>query len=322
MIKKRIALKAAVLAVSLAAAMMWAARQAYPSSTDLLQFLPDGTGVVVVDFDKVTASSLWSSGANQKGIKDTLEKFQPGIGDIVNPSDIRAIAVAIEGFDFKNVAGVATGSFDQSDILARLKADTRVKLTSEKYKGLDLHHVSLTDAPGSKRDSAFAFHDANTVIVGTANGVRAAVDAKLSGKNSMAQNAKLTAALAEVQPAAIRFALAAPSAISGLQSGELPIPDLSSISLIFGTIDLSSGVDFNATLRSDSGEHAKSIAERLNGLLSMAKGFLGSAGDPKFAPFVEVLKTVNITNAETDIKVTGNLPMELLNTLLGGNRKI
>lgn len=318
MTAKRMAIKATVLALSLTAAVVWAAQSAQPSSTDLLQFLPDGSGVVVVDFDKVTTSSVWSSSANQKGIKDTLEKVQPGITELVNLSDIRMMVVAVGGFDLNNIAGVATGNFNQSDILSRLSANTKIKLSSEKYKGLELQRIAFLSGSGSGKDAAFAFYDATTLIAGTANGVRAVIDTKLSGKNSMAQNAKLTAALAEVQPAAIRFAFTPTSAIT---SSELPIQNFSSISLIFGTIDLASSVDLNATLRSDSGEHAKSIADSLNGLLSMAKGYLGAAGDPKWAPFAEALKTVNITNAEGDIKITGNLSMDLLNTLLGVNRK-
>ena len=319
MINKRIGVQLTALAAFITAIGIWSARPAYPSSTELLQFLPDGTGVVVVDFDKVTASTLWSS--SQKGIRDTLEKFQPGISDLVNPEDIRAVAVALEGLELKNVTGVVTGSFNQSEVLGRLKSNSRINLTSEKYKNLDLYHVGSSNA-SAKRDLAFAFYEAGTLIVGTPSGVRAAIDTKVTGKNSIAQNSKLTAALAEVQPAAVRFALTnTPAMTSGLQSGELPVPDFSTISLIFGTIDLGSGMDFNATLRSDTGEHAKSIAERLNALLSMAKGFLGGAGDPKFAPFLEVLKTVNISSAEADVKVTGNLPMEVLSTLLGGNRK-
>jgi len=317
MTARKIAIKATALALSLTAAVVWAAQSAHPSSTDLLQFLPDGSGVVIVDFDKVTTSSVWSSSANQKGLKDTLEKVQPGITELVNFSDIRTMAVATQGFDLNNIAGVATGNFNQSEILSRLRANTKIKLSSEQYKGLELQLITIQDGSGSRKDAAFALYDATTLIAGTARGVRAVVDTKLSGKNSMAQNAKLTAALAEVQPAAIRFALTSTSAIT---SSELPIQNFSSISLIFGTIDLTSSVDFSATLRSDSGEHAKSIAESLNGLLSMARGYLG-AGDPKLAPFAELLKTVTITNAEADIKVTGNLSMDLLNTLLGVNRK-
>ena len=315
---KKYAFQATALALTLTAVVGWAARPAANSSADLLQFLPDGSGVILVDFQKVTASSLWSSG--QKSIKDTLEKIEPGTADLLNLKDIQTMAVAIQGLSIDNFLGVATGTFNQSAILAQLKTDQKIKLSTEKYKNVDVH-LAATVA-GSKHDVSFAFYDASTIIVGKPAGVRAAIDTKLGEKTSIAQNAKLTGALAEVPPSAIKFALVpTPAMTSGLQSNDLPFPDFASIKLVFGAVDLASGLDLTATLRTDTGEQAKSIADRLNGLLSMAKGYLGAAGNSKLAPAFEALKTVNITNTDTDVRITGSVPMDLLNSLLGANRK-
>lgn len=318
---KRFALQATALALTLTAVVAWAARPGYHSSADLLQFLPDGSGVIVVDFQKVISSSVWSAG--QKSIKDTLEKIQPGTSDLINPAEIQAMAVAIQGgLDLDNVVGVASGTFNHSDVLAGLKADQKIKLATEKYKNIDVYTASQAATSGSRKDVSFAFYDSGTVVVGKTAGVRASIDTKLGERSSIAQNAKLTGALAEVPPSAIKFALVPTTAMtSGLQANDLPLPDFSSIKLIFGAVDLASGLDLTATLRSDTGEHAKSIADRLNGLLSMAKGYLGAVGDSKMRPAVEALKTVNISNADTDVKITGSLPMDLLNSLLGINRK-
>ena len=315
---KRYAFQATALALTLTAVVGWSARPVANSSADLLQFLPDGSGVILVDFQKVTASSLWSSG--QKSIKDTLEKIEPGTADLINPTDIQTMAVAIQGLGMDNVVGVATGTFNQSAILARLKADTKIKLSTEKYKNVDVHLASAV--AGSKHDVSFAFYDPSTIIVGKSAGVRASIDTKLGERTSMAQNAKLTGALAEVPPSAIKFALVpTPAMTTGLQANDLPFPDFASIKLVFGAVDLASGLDLTATLRTDTGEQAKSIAERLNGLLSMAKGYLGAAGNAKLAPAVEALKTVNITNADADVRITGSVPMDLLNSLLGSKAK-
>lgn len=317
---KRYAFQATALALTLTAVVAWAARPAVNSSADLLQFLPDGSGVILVDFQKVTASSLWSSG--QKSIKDTLEKIEPGTADLINPTDIQTLAVAIQGLSMDNVVAVATGTFNQSAILARVKADPKIKLSSEKYKNVEVHLASPVAVSASKHDVSFAFYDASTIIIGKSAGVRASIDTKLGEKASIAQNAKLTGALAEVPPSAIKFALVpTPAMTNGLQSNDLPFPDFASIKLVFGAVDLASGLDLTATLRTDTGEQAKSIAERLNGLLSMAKGYLGAAGNSKLAPAVEALKTVNITNTDADVRITGSVPMDLLNSLLGSKAK-
>jgi hypothetical protein len=318
-VMKKFALQATALALTLTAVVGWAARPVANASADLLQFLPDGSGVILVDFQKVIASSLWSSG--QKSIKDTLEKIEPGIADLINPTDIQTMAVAIQGLSMDNVVAVATGSFNQSAVLARLKADTKIRVSTEKYKNIDVHLASSVGT-GSKNDVTFAFYDASTVIVGKSAGVRASIDTKLGERASMAQNAKLTGALAEVPPSAIKFALVpTPAMTTGLQSNDLPFPDFASIKLVFGAVDLASGLDLTAILRTDTGEQAKSIAERLNGLLSMAKGYLGAAGNTKLAPAVEALKTINITNADADVRITGSVPMDLLNSLLGSKVK-
>ena len=317
---KRYAFQATALALTLTAVVGWAARPAANSSADLLQFLPDGSGVILVDFQKVTASGLWSSG--QKSIKDTLEKIEPGTSDLINPTDLQTMAVAIQGLSMDNVVAVATGIFNQSAVLARLKADQKIKLSTEKYKNVEVHLASPVATPGSKHEVSFAFYDTSTIIVGKSAGVRASIDTKLGERTSIAQNAKLTGALAEVPPSAIKFALVpTPAMTNGLQSNDFPFPDFASIKLVFGAVDLASGLELTATLRTDTGEQAKSIAERLNGLLSMAKGYLGAAGNSKLAPAFEALKTINITNTETDVRITGSVPMGLLNSLLGANRK-
>ena len=48
----------------------------------------------------------------------------------------------------------------------------------------------------------------------------------------------------------------------------------------------------------------------------MAKAYMGSSTDPKMTAFNEALKTVTISGADIDVKITGNLPMELLSQVL------
>ena len=86
--------------------------------------------------------------------------------------------------------------------------------------------------------------------------------------------------------------------------------------MIFGSVDVATGIDLNATLRSDTAEHARALATQLNGLLEMARGFLGAGNDPKMASLVAALKTITITGNDMDVRITGSLPMEVLGQLL------
>src|SRR5262249_42426703 len=149
-----------------------------------------------------------------------------------------------------SAVAVASGSFNPSAILAKLRDNSKVKLTSEKYEAIDLYRV--VSASGTNHsDISFAFYDNSTAVVGPAAGVKSAIDVHAGKKPSMAKNSTLDQAMAQNAAAAIRFAMVPPNgSLSSLESSKMPLPDLSSINLIFGTVGVSSAVDINATLRS------------------------------------------------------------------------
>ena len=318
------------------------ASSAAPLGDDLLRYLPDGTAVAVMDFQKITGSTLWATFSSQQKFKDTFEKAESEISDLgVKLTDVRALALVFPAVNMSNPTLAITGGFDQNVLLERLRSSAKFKLTSEKYKGFDLHKVKsiAPAAPAAsskeqseskhalgtaalKSENAFAFHDSNTIITGTLEAVRASIDVMTGASPSIAQNRLLAEALAQNPSAAIRFAISLTPAMTGaLQSSDLPVPDFSSVKLIFGAIDVSSGVDLNATLRNDTAEHAKSIADRLNGLLAMAKGYLGAAQNAKSAPIVGALNTVNIVSVDIDVKITGSVPVDLLNSLFASSER-
>src|SRR5262249_29882727 len=148
----------------------------------------------------------------------------------VKLSDLRTVAIVFPAGKMTNPTIAMTGAFDQSDLLARLGASSKVKLTSEKYKNYDIYkaksmpaiaaqskkgHPSMTAA--NSDETAFVFHDANTIVLGSAEGVRASIDVKTGAKPGVAKNEKLAGALAQNPTAAIRFALViTPAMTSGL----------------------------------------------------------------------------------------------------------
>jgi hypothetical protein len=310
------------------------------SGAELLPLLPDGNAVIVIDMHRVTTSSLWSAISSQDKIKSNLDKANAELSDLgVRLSDLQTVALVFPGASMNNPVVAVTGGFDQTDLLTRIRANAKIKLTSEKYKNYDIYQVESVPtatkdqagankpAAGSdnasptakpKNDGSFAFYDAKTVVVGSTESVRASIDTKAGARASVAQNAKLTEALAQNPAAAIRFALnVTPGLTSGIEASQLPLPDFSSVKMIFGSIDLASGIDLLATLRSDTAENAKNIADRLNGLLEMVRGYLSTMNnDPKLSGLVGALKSVSVTGSDIDVKISGNLPMEALAAIL------
>jgi hypothetical protein len=300
------------------------------SGSDLLQLLPDGNILAVIDVQRMTTSSLWATLSTQPKLKPTLDKMQSDISEIgVRLSDIQTVALVFSGKDFANPTVAVTGSFDQAAVLSQLRSNSKIRLTSEKYKSYDVYRSEPVPAPttgapakpgapapvNKTDETSFFFYDSKTAVVGSAASVRASLDTRSGSRASVAQNAKLTEAIAQNSAAAIRFAInVTPSMANGLSSS-LPIPDFSSVNLIFGAIDVASGVDLNATLRNDTADHAKSVAERLNGLLMMVKGFLTSAGDPKMSAVNDALKSVSIVGNDIDVTITASLPQEFFTQL-------
>ena len=337
---RKIAFLIMLVAIAVVAGVRLSPARSATRAVALLDALPDGAAVAVIDFQKIAGSSLWVAINAQDKLKREIDKAQSEMADLgVRLSDVHTVALVFPGAGLNSPTVALAGGFERNDLLARLRASGKVKLTTEKYKDLDIYRAgSMAAAVPSKElsgtkparagvsavtkdETSFVFYDASTLVIGSLDAVRASIDVKTGARPGLTQNSRLTEALAQNPAAAIRFAFAlTPAMTNGLRSGDLPV-DFSSITLIFGTIDVGSAIDLNATLRSDSAEHAKSISERLNALLTMASGFLGSMGDPKMAPIAEALKTVNIISADADVKITGNLPMELLNSLLSLSTK-
>jgi hypothetical protein len=245
-----------------------------------------------------------------------IQKAESELSSIgLKVSDLAGVAVAIPVTPSTSAVAVASGSFNPSDILAKLRDNSNVKLTSEKYKGLDVYRVVSTSTTNHS-DVSFAFYDSGTAVVGPATGVRSAIDVHLGDKPSMAKNANLDQVMTQNASAAIRFALIPPNgSLSSIQSDKIPLPDFSSVNLIFGTVAVTSAVDINATLRSDTADHAKAISSQLNSLLSMAKGFVSSS-NPKTAPIAEALKTVTINENGGDVTISASLSKDVLSQLI------
>ena len=304
------------------------ARPAGLQGGELLAALPDGNAAFVVDVKRVLSSSLWATISSHDPAKGALERMQSEMSEIgVKLTDISSVAIVFQGGGGKDAVVAANGTFNQNDLLARLRTDQKIKLTSEKYKNFDIYTVKGVSPaepkhPGENFDASFWFCTDGIVVAGPVSGVRAAIDVKTGQRAGIAQNEKIGAALAQNSTAAARFAIVlTPGMMGAMQSSDFPLPDFSTISMAFGAIDIGSGVDLNLTLRSDTAEHAKSIADSLNGLLGMARGFLGAAaGDAKGKALAGALKSVTINGVDADVKITGNLSAEVLAEVLHSAR--
>jgi hypothetical protein len=304
------------VAVVLVAQAGWA--QPVPQAgNDLLQYLPNGNGAIVVDMRKVTSSGVWQTLSSRNPIKNALAGMEGQVSDLgLKLSDIHDVAIALTGSGFNNPVVAASGAFRKDDILAGLRADKRIALSSGSHKNIQIHTVRQVDQAAGKKSTeevSFAFLQDSTVVVGPVAGVRASIDAHLGQGSRMSQNAELVDGLRSNTTGAARFALKLTPAMTGAaKSNQIPLPDFAAIRMAFGAVDLTSAIDLDVTLRCDTPDNAKAIANQLNSLLGMARGFLGSGSDPRSTAIASALRSVSITELEGDVKITGSLPSELI----------
>src|ERR1051325_1525261 len=198
---RKVTVAAILLALIVSAGAGSSSARPAQAGADLLQALPDGNAVIVVDLHRVTASSLWAAISSQEKIKSGLDKMNADISEMgINLSDIQTVALSFPSSNMDNPVIVVNGGFDQANLLTKLRASSKVKLTSEKYKNFDLYKVESTGAqkdaagktnaePAAKKDDgAFAFYDARTVVVGAIESVRASIDTKTGARASITQN--------------------------------------------------------------------------------------------------------------------------------------
>jgi hypothetical protein len=310
---KRITIVALTLMLAISAGIAnSAARSAPAAASELLNSLPNGSGVVLVNVKTVLGSSLFAQGK----LKSALEKVESEISQVgLKLSDLDSAAISFSSGKFNNPTIVVSGAFNQAALLARAKDSGKVTITSQKYKNFDVYSVADVKTATTKtpNDMAFAFLDASTVAAGNAAGVRASIDARSGETPNITKNAKLMEGLSQSASSPIRFALEiTPGMTKGLESTGIPMPNFSGLQMVFGSVNLDAGIALDASLRNDTVEHAKEMTDQLNSLLGLVKGLMGSSDDAKMAPLVEVLKSIKVINTNADVKVTASLPAEML----------
>ncbi|MBI3652674.1 MAG: hypothetical protein HY231_16755 [Acidobacteria bacterium] len=300
-----------LFAISVGIASLAATAAPTPAASELLNNLPDGGAVIVVDVQKLLSSSLFSQGK----LKSTLDKVQMEISKAgLNLADINTAALSFPAATFNDPTIVVSGAFNQQTLLSHLRDSDKTKIETQKYKNFDVYTIKEIANP-TAHQMAFAFLDANTVVAGKSTEVQASIDARNGDKPNVTKNAKLMEGLSQNSASAIHFALEmTPGMTKGLENSGMPMPNFASLQLIFGDVDVASGIGVNASLRNDTADHAKEMTEQLGSLLNMIKGVLGASNDPKTSSIAELLKSLKITNDNVDVKVSVSLPVEMLNT--------
>ncbi|MGH9828317.1 MAG: hypothetical protein ACREDR_34260, partial [Blastocatellia bacterium] len=120
-------------------------RPATTPSSDPLQSLPDGVGAAVIDIGQLTSTNLWASLTSPGKTPHVIQTLQDRLAMLgLKMSDLQSAAVSFSSLSMTETVMAVSGNFNQDDILARLRANPSMKLTSETYKNLTIY--TATDA--------------------------------------------------------------------------------------------------------------------------------------------------------------------------------
>src|SRR3954463_1290448 len=101
---KRVALAAIMLALAISVSVSpSAARPAAQAGNELLNVLPDGNAVLLIDVQRVTSSPLWNMLASQEKFRSTFDKIQSELSKAgVSLGDVQTVAIAFSNNDTGN----------------------------------------------------------------------------------------------------------------------------------------------------------------------------------------------------------------------------
>ncbi len=319
-----------LLALALALAIVAPLTMPAPAQAgdELMKLLPaDATGVFAVDIKKGLATPL-----GQKMLEDKSQDYLEFIKETgINPEtdlDRMVGSVVLHGEDDWDFVMAVKGTFDREKLMAAgLK--NGAQMTVSQYEGKPLIRVedvedqaeaaaeNLADAMGQEADldvepnvSWASFIDDSTVLWGSEQGVKSAIDVSVGKAKGMHTNEGLTALVSQTKTDAVAWAVfEIPEEMAKALAEESPmmasLADLRSVILmidyedetILGLIHANGG----------TAEKNAQLAEFLNGMKAFFA--MGASEDPDLGALLESIK---ITSSDQHVAIEMAIPEELM----------
>lgn len=291
------------------------------SSQDMLSMVPDGPVVLMAfDFQRFAALSFvdkalkedWQKSAKgAKEFKDYQEFVQQTGVDL--QKDVYGVVVALYGnFEDKEPTPLAVVNlkYDQAKLLGVLRAKG-VITAEENYGGQTLYALKNEDKP--EQDMRLAFLDKGTIVAGTPEPVKKAVDLAAKKGQSVLKTAALMKYVDGIDKKSM-FWLAVgslPEKMKQAPAGGMMPVDLSKAEAFTAVADFKNKT-LAGELRLISHNEAgnKQIADMLNGLKAL--GAMGAQKEPELG---ELLNGLQLSSAADHVKLTFTLSEALLNKL-------
>jgi hypothetical protein len=241
--------------------------------------LPASDAVAFVDarrtLSEVLPQAFTNDATTLARINQEIDKFREHTGTDARAIESIAIGVRLKGgttrADF--ITGLVRGQFVAGDAitggLAKAKAEAEAKKRTFKWKEEQYEGTTIY---GEDRAGGFSMAavDSNTIAFGDASGVKAILDVRAS------KGARVDSSLVELATlnasAVAGFAANVPaSAAQKFMGGDEFGAPFNSIRQIYGSADATGSMGtLSITLRSETGEQAQALAEKLSSLKQLA----------------------------------------------------
>jgi hypothetical protein len=284
------------------------------TSGEAFEALPPGDALLMIDAGTLINTTIPNALANSPQQKAEFDKglveMQEKAG--IDPKQVKLVAMTFNfpktPTDKPQFAGVMTGSFDTAKLSESLKKDpkTGAEVPTEQYNGQTLY---VKQDKGEQ--VAAAVLDASTLVIGSPVAmVKSAIDAHGGKADNATKNTELFDLFkATKSTGVLRFAMRFPQ--EQLPKNEDPMAkSFSTIKYLSGALEATTGVGLDLTARTASAADAKPLHDQLQGLLAMGKGQLG--GNPQMEGIVSVLNQTTLSMADADVKMTINIPNDVL----------
>lgn len=301
---------------------------------ELLGMLPASDAVAFLDaqrsLNEVLPRMFINDSATLARVNKEIDKFRDETG--TDAHSIDAIAVGVRFRQGKSVAtdfvmGFVRGRFSASEAitngLSKAKAKRATfKWTEEQYEGVTIY------TPSGSGGFSMAAVDANTIAFGDTAGIKAALDAR-SGRGSRVDSSLVELATLDANAVSGFAANVPPSFAQEVAGTEEFGKSFASVRQIYGSADVGQSTGtLNVTLRSETGDQAQALAEKLGTLRQLAniyisqgtKQIASQSGAPEEAqaqaraaadalPFAKWIKDVTVTAEGSDVKLKLEEPL-------------
>jgi hypothetical protein len=252
------------------------------AATELLGMLPASDAVAFVDtqraLSEVIPNIFTADATSLARVNQGLDKFRDYTGTDARQLDAIAVSVRFK----KNAAaspqvimGLARGRFNASEAIAKGLAKSRTERNIQskevEYEGATIYAV--------ERSGGFcmAAIDTNTIAFGDLEGIKAMLDAR-AGRGARVDSSLVE--LATLNASAVAgFAANVPPLVAKQMAGSDELGEaFNSIRQVYGSVDATSSTGaVSVTLRSETGEQAQAMAEKLSSLKQLASFYFSQS---------------------------------------------